>query len=121
LWGLGKNSLNDNLRLGRLTLPQWASVGVGGVVVWADALLAAGVRDPNMHIMAVCLPAVLVVAPILALFRGGIERYPQQVLRYGGRQARVYVVQATRQALTNARKGGRHAAIHVQASARRQR
>ena len=111
-------SLNDNLRLGRLTLPQWAAVVVGGVVVWADATLAAGVRDPNVHIMAVCLPAVLVVAPILALFRGGIERYPQQVLRYGVRQTRVYAIQATRQALAHARKGGRHAYIHVQAARR---
>jgi len=30
-------------------------------------------------------PTILVCAPILALTRGGIERYPQQSTRYAGR------------------------------------
>ncbi len=96
-------SLNDNLRLGRLTLPQWGAIVVGGVVLWTDAILAASVHNPNLHLMVICLPAVLVVAPILALFRGGIERYPHQALRYAWRQALRYATVYTREGVRYAR------------------
>jgi len=75
-------SLNDNLRLARLTVPQWLAVIVGGVSLWGCALLARGIHNPNMHIIAIAVPAVVLVAPILAFGRGGIERYPQQATRY---------------------------------------
>ncbi len=75
-------SLNDNLRLARLTVPQWLAAVVGGVSLWGCALLARGIHNPNMHIIAIALPTVLLVAPILAFGRGGIERYPQQATRY---------------------------------------
>jgi len=78
-------SLNDNLRVARLTVPQWLAVIVGGVSLWGCALLARGIHNPNMHILAVALPTVLLVAPILALGRGGIERYPAQMSRYAVR------------------------------------
>lgn len=111
-------SLNDNLRLGRLTLPQWGAIVVGGVVLWTDAILAASVRNPNLHLMVICLPAVLVVAPILALFRGGIERYPSQVLRYAARQALRSTATAIRYATVYTREGVRYARVQA---ARRQR
>jgi len=111
-------SLNDNLRVGRLTLPQWGAIVVGGVVLWTDAILAAGVHNPNLHVMVICLPAVLVVAPILALFRGGIERYPQQALRYAWRQARTHTHAALRYATVYTREGVRYARVQA---ARRQR
>jgi len=75
-------SLNDNLRLARLTVPQWIAGGVGLLSLWVEAGLARHVANPNMHILAVALPTVVVVAPILALGRGGIERYPAQALRF---------------------------------------
>lgn len=78
-------SLNDNLRLARLTVPQWIAGGVGGVSLWVDAGLARGVHNPSMHLMAVAVPTVLLVAPILAFGRGGIERYPAQMSRYAVR------------------------------------
>jgi len=118
-WYRTSPSLNDNLRLARLTLPQWGAIVVGGVVVWADAILAAGVHNPNLHLMVICLPAVLVVAPILALFRGGIERYPHQALRYAWRQARTHTSTAIRYATVYTREGVRYARVH--AAQRRQR
>jgi len=78
-------SLNDNLRLMRLTVPQWIAAGVAVVSLWACASLARGVHNPSMHLMAVAVPTVLLVAPILAFGRGGIERYPAQVSRYAVR------------------------------------
>ncbi len=75
-------SLNDNVRVARLTVPQWLAVIVGGVSLWGCALLARGIHNPNLHIIAIAAPAVVFVAPILAFGRGGIERYPQQVTRY---------------------------------------
>ncbi len=112
-------SLNDNLRVGRLTLPQWGAIVVGGVVLWTDAILAASVRNPNLHLMVICLPAVLVVAPILALFRGGIERFPHQALRYAWRQALRSTATGLRYATGYTREGVRYA--RVQATQRRQR
>ncbi len=79
------HSLNDNLRLARLTVPQWIAAGVAVVSLWACASLARGVHNPNLHILAVAAPTVLLVAPILAFGRGGIERYPAQVSRYAVR------------------------------------
>jgi len=111
-------SLNDNLRLGRLTPPQWGAIVVGGVVVWMDAILAAGVHNPNLHLMVICLPAVLVVAPILALFRGNVERYPSQALRYAARQARTHASTAIRYTTVYTREGVRYARVQA---ARRQR
>lgn len=75
-------TLNDNLRLGRLTLPQWVALTIGALSLWLWGTFAAGVRDPNAHILLTTVPTILVVAPILAFFRGGIERYPQQLARY---------------------------------------
>ena len=83
-------TLNDNLRLGRLTAPQWVALAVGGLSLWLWGSIAAGVRDPNAHIMLTTIPTVLTVAPILALWRGNIERYPQQVVRYAVRRTVVY-------------------------------
>ncbi len=111
-------SLNDNLRLGRLTLPQWGAIVVGGVALWTDAILAASVHNPNLHVMLVCLPAILVVAPILALFRGGIERYPHQALRYAWRQALRSTATGLRYATVYTREGVRYARVQA---ARRQR
>ena len=79
------HSLNDNLRLARLTVPQWIAAGVAVVSLWACASLARGVHNPSMHLMAVAVPTVLLVAPILAFGRGGIERYPAQMSRYAVR------------------------------------
>ena len=112
-------SLNDNLRVGRLTLPQWGGSVVGGLTVWVDTLLAAGVHNPNLHVLVICLPAILVVAPILALFRGNVERYPSQALRYAARQARAQASTAIRSATVYAREGGRYA--RSQATRGRQR
>ncbi len=112
-------SLNDNLRVGRLTLPQWAGIGVGALMVWLDAILAAGVHNPNLHVMLVCLPAILVVAPILALCRGNVERYPSQALRYAARQARTHTYTAIRYASVYTREGVKYA--RIQAAQRRQR
>jgi len=104
-------SLNDNLRLARLTVPQWIAGGVGLLSVWVDAGMARGVHNPNMHILAVALPTVVVVAPILALGRGGIERYPVQVLRFAWRRTLWYGVRAARATHAHALKGGIYATI----------
>ncbi len=82
--------LNSNLRVGRLTVPQWAALIVGAVTLWAATSWAGGVRDPSTHLVLAAAPAALVAIPILALFRGNIERYPQQVIRFAGRRALVY-------------------------------
>ncbi len=103
--------------MGRLTLPQWVAVGVAGVSLWVMSGLAGGVRDPNAHIMAVALPTILLVAPILALWRGGVERYPAQLTRYGVRRATHYMALASRHALYYIRKGARHAQAHLGAAA----
>ncbi len=113
-------SLNDNLRLARLTVPQWVAAGVGLLSLWADAGLARGIHNPNMHILAVALPTVVVVAPILALGRGGIERYPVQALRFAWRRTLRYGVRVTRAAHGYALKGGNHAAITYRHARRRQ-
>ncbi len=112
-------SLNDNLRVGRLTLPQWVAAGVAGVSLWVMSSLASGVRDPNAHIMAVSLPTILLVAPVLALWRGGVERYPAQLTRYGVRRAVHHAARATRYALYYTRKGARHAQAQLGAAQRR--
>jgi len=113
-------SLNDNLRLGRLTVPQWLAVIVGGVSVWVDALLARGIHNPNMHILAVALPTVLLVAPILALGRGGIEKYPAQALRFAWRRTLRYGVRVAHATRAHALKGGIYAAITYRQARRRQ-
>ncbi len=113
-------SLNDNLRLARLTVPQWLAVIVGGVSVWVDALLTHGIRNPNAHILAVALPTVLLVAPILALGRGGIERYPAQALRFAWRRTLRYGVRVARATRAHALKGGIYATITYQQARRRQ-
>ncbi len=107
-------SLNDNLRLARLTVPQWLAVVVGGVSLWGDALLARGIHNPNMHIIAIAVPAVVLVAPILAFGRGGIERYPQQATRYVLRiiartMARGVVTRHTQLVALKARRTSYHA------------
>ncbi len=112
-------SLNDNLRLGRLTVPQWAAIGVGAVVLWLGAMLTAGVHDPNWRIALVAVPAVVLVAPILALGRGGIERYPAQALRFAWRRTLRGGVHAARRAQTCALKGGSYATT-IYRQARRQ-
>ncbi len=112
-------SLNDNLRVGRLTLPQWVAAGVAGVSLWVMSSLASGVRDPNAHIMAVSLPTILLVAPVLALWRGGVERYPAQLTRYGARRVIYYTALVTRYAITYIRKGARHAQAPLDAARRR--
>jgi len=113
-------SLNDNLRLARLTVPQWLAVIVGGVSLWGGALLARGIHNPNMHILAVALPTVLLVAPILALGRGGIERYPVQALRFAWRRTIRFSVCLARATRAYATKGGNHAAITYRQARRRQ-
>ena len=113
-------SLNDNLRLARLTVPQWLAVIVGGVSLWGCALLARGIHNPNMHILAVALPTVLLVAPILALGRGGIERYPVQALRFAWRRTLRYGVRVARATRAHALKGGIYATITYRHARRRQ-
>jgi len=106
-------SLNDNLRVARLTVPQWFAVIVGGVSLWGGALLARGIPNPNMHIIAIAVPAVVLVAPILAFGRGGIERYPQQAARYTMRRARRALVHAIALAQTQLANGKREAPYHA--------
>ena len=113
-------SLNDNLRLARLTVPQWIAGGVGLLSLWVDAGIARGVHNPNMHILAVALPTVVVVAPILALGRGGIERYPAQALRFAWRRTIRFSVHVARATRAYATKGGNHAAITYRQARRRQ-
>ncbi len=112
-------SLNDNLRLARLTVPQWIAGGVGLLSLWVDAGLARHVANPNMHILAVALPTVVVVAPILALGRGGIERYPAQAQRYAWRQALRSTAIGLRYASVYTREGVKYA--RIQGAQRRQR
>lgn len=117
-------SLNDSLRLGRLTAPQWAACVVAGASLWVCSGLASSVRDLNAHLLAVVLPTMLLVIPILILWRGGVERYPAQLLRFTVRRAVVYATRAGRHAVTIASKGGSHARTYahtrVQAARRRQ-
>ena len=113
-------SLNHSLRLGRLTAPQWVAVVVGIVSLWVCAGFAAHIADPNAHILAVALPTMLVVTPILVLWRGGVERYAAQLTRYAARQSVVHTIRATRRALVYAHKGGSHAHARLQAARRRQ-
>jgi len=109
--------LNANLRVGRLTVPQWAALVVGAVTLWASTSWAAGVRDPSAHLVLAAAPAALVAIPILALFRGGIERYPQQAIRFAGRRACVYGGRALAWLLMYTVKGLSYA--RLQAAARR--
>ena len=123
-------SLNDSLRLGRLTGPQWAAVVVVVASLWVCSGFAARVADPNAHIVAVALPTMLLVTPILALWRGGVERYPAQLTRYAARQAvvyanrsarrgAVYLARGARIAGAQAEKGAYHVHARLQAAARR--
>ncbi len=109
--------LNANLRVGRLTVPQWAALVVGAVTLWASTSWAGGVHDPSAHLVLAAAPAALVAIPILALFRGNIERYPQQVIRFTGRRARVYGNRALAWLLVSTMKGLSYA--RLQAARRR--
>ncbi len=113
-------SLNHSLRLGKLTAPQWAACVVGGLSLWVCSGVAAHVADLNAHLLAVVLPTMVVVTPILTLWRGGCERYPAQLMRYTCRVAVVTVTTAGRAAVAYARKGGTHAHARLQAARRRQ-
>ena len=113
-------NLNHSLRLGRLTAPQWAAAVVGIASLWVCSGFAARVADPNAHILAVALPTMLLITPILVLWRGGVERYPAQLTRYAARQSVVYTTRAARRALVYAHKGGSHAQARLQAARRRQ-
>jgi len=113
-------SLNHSLRLGRLTAPQWAAAAVAVGCLWAFSGLASGVRDPNTHIVAVALPTILVVTPILTLWRGGVERYPAQLMRYAARRSVVYTTRAVRGVGDYAQRGGNRAYARLQAARRRQ-
>ncbi len=113
------HSLNDNLRLGRLTVPQWAAIGVGVIVLWLGMTWTSGVHNPNWRIMLVAVPTVVVVAPILALGRGGIERYPVQALRFAGRRTIRCSVRAARATRAYATKGGSYASTTYRQARRR--
>ncbi len=72
-------------RIGRLTLGHVAALLVGGLALFGLGQLTTGVHDLGHHFALVVFPTILVCAPILALTRGGVERYPQQSTRYAGR------------------------------------
>jgi len=63
---------------------------------------------------------MLVVTPILVLWRGGVERYAAQLTRYAARQSALYTARAGRRALIYAHKGGTHAHARLHAARRRQ-
>ncbi len=109
--------LNANLRVERLTVPQWVALVVGAVTLWASTSWAGGVRDPSAHLVLAAAPAALVAIPILALFRGNIERYPQQAMRFAGRRALVYGTRAAAWLLMYTVKGLTYA--RLQAARRR--
>ncbi len=113
-------SLNHSLRLGRLTAPQWVAAAVAVVCLRAFSGLASGVRDPNTHILAIALPTILVVTPILTLWRGGVERYPAQLMRYAARRSVVHATRAVRGVGDYAQRGGYRAYARLQAARRRQ-
>ncbi len=100
-------------RVGRLTLGHVAAILVGGLTLVGLGQLTTGVHDLGHHFALVVFPTILVCAPILALTRGGIERYPQQSTRYAGRliarltsrAASSTVAQAVRSARFIASKG----------------
>jgi len=108
-------------RIGRLTLGHVAAILVGGLTLLGLGQLTAGVHDLGHHFALVVFPTILVCAPILALTRGGIERYPQQSTRYAGRliartsgQAvglTVYYTAQLVRLITHKAKGGYHACL----------
>ena len=108
------------MRLGKLTAPQWAACVVGVASLWVCSGLATHIADLNAHLLAVVLPTMIVVTPILTLWRGGVERYPAQLMRYACRLAVVSVTMAGRTAVVYAHKGGTHAHARLQAARRRQ-
>lgn len=83
-------------RVGRLTLGHVAAILVGGLTLLGLGQLTAGMHDLGHHFALVVFPTILVCAPILALTRGGIERYPQQSARYAGRLIARFTGQAAR-------------------------
>ncbi len=112
-------SLNDNLRLGRLTLPQWVAIGVGVVALFVMVSLTAGIHNPDTRVFVILAPVVVLVAPILALGRGGIERYPYQSLRFAWRRTRRYAVRAARIAHAYTLKGASYATTSYRQARRR--
>jgi len=113
-------SLNDNLRLGRLTLPQWVAIGVGVVALFVMGSLTSGIHNPDTRVFVILAPVVVLVAPILAFGRGGIERYPSQSLRFAWRRTLRYGVHAARTIRASTLRGANHATkIYRQARHRR--
>ncbi len=108
-------------RIGRLTLGHIAALLVGGLTLFGLSQLTAGVHDLGHHFALVVFPTILVCAPILALTRGGIERYPQQSTRYAGRLiarltgqvagATVYQSARCARLIVRQVKGGYHACL----------
>jgi len=108
-------------RIGRLTLGHVAAIVVGGLTLFGLSQLTAGVHDLGHHFALVVFPTILVCAPILALTRGGIERYPQQSTRYAGRLiarltgrtagATIYQTARCARLITGKAKRGYHACL----------